>query len=511
MYDLLIRNVQIVDGSGKGAFKSDITVADGKVVAVGCVCPETRARQVIEGEGLTLAPGFIDIHTHADGEILEQPTADNYVLQGVTTIVGGNCGGGPLPVGEFLSKADVTGLAINFATLVGHGSIREAVMSDPTAPATPEEIAKMKPVLSRALQEGAFGMSSGLEYIPGRWATRDELVELGSVVAEHGGIYSTHSRDEQTGVLESVAEAIEVGQRSGVSVEISHIKACGAEVWGYGPQISSMISLARSLGVNVNADQYPYEASNTGFSQCFPDWALEGGKEALTARLQQPELAAKIRSYATHQLRIRIGEDPSKIQVATYRADRSWEGLNTAQVLDARGQEATLANLVELVIESYLAGGPFIIYHYINPKDIEVLMRNPHVMVASDGGIRALGQGSPHPRSYGTFARVLGRYVRENHTITLEEAVRKMSSLPAAKLGLIDRGLVKPGYAADLVLFDAETVGDRSTFLQPHQYVVGVHYVIVNGQVVAEHGELTGARPGRALRKSPQPAAHSPQ
>lgn len=502
--DILIKNVQIVDGSGKGSFAGEVAIIDGRIAEVGSTCPHTQATSVINGEGLTLAPGFIDIHTHGDAEILEQPTADNYVRQGVTTIFGGNCGGSPMPIGEFLTKAEQTQLAINFGTLVGHGSIREAAMADPTSPATSSEIEKMKAVLACALSEGAFGMSSGLEYIPGRWATRDELVELNKIVANFGGIYSTHSRDEQTGVLESVAEAIEVGQRSGVSVEISHIKACGAEVWGYGPQISAMVSLARALGVNVNADQYPYEASNTGFSQCFPDWALEGGKAALTTRLDNPDLAQKIRSYAAHQLRIRIGEDPAKIQVASYAADRSWEGLDMAQVLQARGLDATLANLVELVIESYLAGGPFIIYHYINPKDIQALMRNPHVMIGSDGGIRSFGKGSPHPRSYGTFARILGHFVRENHTLTLEDAVRKMTSLPASKLGLFDRGLIKPGYCADLVLFDADTIADRATFLEPHQYATGVHYVIINGQVVVQQGQLTGARPGKALRKLAQ-------
>lgn len=372
-------------------------------------------------------------------------------------------------------------------------------MQDPTMPPTAKDLSKMKELTETAMKEGAFGISTGLEYVPGRFADMNELVELAKIAGKNGGFYASHIRDEQVGVLDAIAEAIEVGAKSGTSVQISHVKACGAEVWGYGQTISSMISLARSLGVDVTADQYPYAASSTGFSQAFPSWALEGGIEKLKERLADPALSSRIRAYAKNQIGIRVGNDLSLIQIASYKANSNWEGKTMADILKERGKEPTLDKGIDLVIEMYLSGGPSIIYHYINLDDIKVLMRNPYVMVASDGDIREYGSGAPHPRNYGSFPRVLSYYVKDQYILTMEEAIKKMTSMPAKKLSIKDRGVIKPGNWADIVIFNENEIKDTATFFNPHQYPLGIKYVIVNGTLTAKDGKHTGKATGKVL------------
>lgn len=294
-YDLIIKNGFLVDGTGKGGYRADIAVADGKIARIGDLSGDTAAR-VIDAGGDVVAPGFIDIHTHADANILEVPAADNYIRQGVTTVIGTNCGGGEggTEVEAFLAKVSAAQPSVNYGTLVGHGDIRLAGMTDSTTAASEEEMAKMEGLVAKAMLAGAFGMSSGLEYWPGRYATTDELVQLAKTVKRHGGFYASHTRNEQTGVITAVGEAIEIGRRADIPVEISHLKPCGAAVWGYGPILVNMVTMARAMGVDVAADQYPYGASCTGFSQCFPDWALEGGDARLVERLEDPVLLGRI-------------------------------------------------------------------------------------------------------------------------------------------------------------------------------------------------------------------------
>jgi len=499
-YDLIINNGFLVDGTGKGGYRADIAVKDGKIARIGDLSGAT-AGKVIDAGGDIVAPGFIDIHTHADESIRKVPGADNYIRQGVTTVIGTNCGGGActVEVGAFLTAVAAAKPSVNFGTLVGHGDVRLAGMADSTTAASGEELAKMERLVERAMREGAFGLSSGLEYWPGRYATTDELVQLAKVVKKYGGFYATHTRNEQTGVITAVGEAIEIGRRADVPVEISHLKPCGAAVWGYGPVLINMLTMARALGVDVTADQYPYGASCTGFSQCFPDWALEGGNDRLVERMRDPVLLGRIKAYAANQIRIRVGEDLALIQVSTYQVEPSYAGKTLKDILEQRGIAPSLENGIDLVIEMYLAGEPMVIYHYINEDDIKTIMRSPYVAVVTDGHVCEYGKDSPHPRSYGTFARVLGRYVREEQVITLEEAVRKMTSLPADRLGLTDRGVLKAGNWADITIFSEERVADTATFFEPHQYAAGIDYVIVNGEVTVEKGAHTGAAGGQIL------------
>ncbi|MGI5839659.1 MAG: N-acyl-D-amino-acid deacylase family protein [bacterium] len=499
-YDLIIKNGFLVDGTGKGGYRADVAVKDGKIARVGDLSGAT-AGKIIDAGGAVVAPGFIDIHTHADEAVRAVPKADNYIRQGVTTVIGTNCGGGAggVEVAEFLAAVAAAGPSVNYGTLVGHGDIRLAGMADSTTAANDDEMAKMESLVEKAMLEGAFGMSSGLEYWPGRYATTEELVRLARVAGRHGGFYATHSRNEQTGVITAVGEAIEIGRRAGVPVEISHLKPCGAAVWGYGATLVSMVSMARAMGVDVTADQYPYGASCTGFSQCFPDWALEGGNTELAERLKDAVLLERIKAYAANQIRIRVGEDLSLIQISTYQSEPSYAGKTMRDILVQRRLAPSMENGIDLVIEMYLAGEPMVIYHYIDEEDIKTIMRSPYVSVVTDGHICKYGEASPHPRSYGTFARVLGRYVREEQVITLEEAVRKMTSLPAGRLGLADRGVLKEGNRADITVFSEEEIADTATFFEPHQYAAGIEYVIVNGEITVEKGFHTGAACGQIL------------
>ena len=374
-------------------------------------------------------------------------------------------------------------------------------MADPTA-AMPEkkELKKLKELMEAAMQAGAFGFSTGLEYIPDRFASAEEIEAVASVAASYGGFYATHIRDEQTGVLSALGEAIGISAHTGVSLEISHLKACGAEVWGYGKIMLAMITEARALGVNVHGDMYPYGASNTGFGQAFPNWALEGGVEILKERLADPNLRQRISAYGQNQLRCRIGEDPSLIQIASYQGDPSWNGRTAADILGERGLAPTLENLMELVIEMYLADQKTsVIYHYLDEADMKALMRSPLVSFISDGEIQRFGEGTPHPRSYGSFPRVLARYVGQQYVLSPEEAVRKMTSLPAEKMGLGGRGLLKEGFAADIVIYDENRIMDKADYLNAHQYPEGIDYVIVNGKIAAEHGRVVCSDAGQIL------------
>ncbi len=334
--------------------------------------------------------------------------------------------------------------------------------------------------------------------MPGRMASTEELIVLAEKAGQFGGFYASHIRNEDVTLLVSIAEAIEIGAKSGTPVQISHVKPCGAEVWGQGALVSAMILEARALGVDITADQYPYNAWSTGFAWEFPAWALEGGTEALIERLEDPVLYERIWKYVRNHRKTVTGEDMSKCQIASYTFDPTLEGKTLAEVLIDRGLEPNLDNGTDLIIELHL-NGISVIDFGIHEDDIRVLMRNPYIMLGSDGSVREYGQGSPHPRNYGAFPRYLSSYVNDQFVLTIEEAIRKMTSLPAEKMGLEDRGVIKEGNWADIVIFDELGIKDTSTFKDPHQYPEGIHYVIVNGVVTADHGNHTGAKAGMVL------------
>ena len=508
-YDLVLRNARVVDGTGAPWFRADVALNGDTIAAVGPSLGGTGRREIDVG-GQVVAPGFIDLHTHARRGIFEVPTADNYVLQGVTTLFEGQDGDSPLPIDELLTRVAALPPAVNFATFVGHGSVRDAVLGREDRLPTAEELARMIAIVEESMHDGAFGLSTGLFYVPGAFARTEEVVELARAAGRLGGIHISHMRDEAAGVLESVGETIAIGERGGLPTQITHHKIIGRAGWGRSAETLRLVEAARARGVDVTIDQYPYTASSTSFSAAlFPSWALEGGRERMSERLSDPTSRARIRDEVIGKIRNeRGGGDASRLQVAACPHDPSLDGKNLAEILRERGKEPTVEGAADLAIEIVEGGRAIGIFHAIAEEDVERILASPFTMVASDGGIPIFGQGAPHPRSYGTFVRVLGVYVRERGILSLEDAVRKMTSLPASRVGLLDRGIVRPGMKADLAVFDPATVRDRATFAEPHAYAEGVRYVFVNGILVVDEGRLSGLRPGRVLRGA---AAQPPQ
>ncbi|MBA7537649.1 D-aminoacylase [subsurface metagenome] len=497
-FDIIIKNGLVFDGTGKAGYKADIGIADGKIVAIGAITLNQTAT-VIDADGDIVAPGFIDMHSHADKKILELPTAENLIFQGITSVLGGNCGGSKWPIGEFLKEFEAKGTSLNVAMLVGHGNIRRAAMKDPDCVSTDAEILVMQDLVEQAMKEGAFGISTGLEYMPGRMASTEELIALAKRAGQFGGIFTSHMRCEDATLLNSVREIIEIGAKSGTPVEISHWKAAGAEQWGQGKVVSAMLLTARALGVDITADQYPYNAMSCGLGWEFPAWALKGGTDPLVKRLADPALYDRIWKYVRNHRKTITGEDMSNVIIARYNHNPDLEGKTFAEVLIDRGLEPTLDNGTDLIIELHTTGGCSVIDFAMDEDDIKVIMRNPYVMVGSDSAVREFGKGSPHPRNYGAFPRMISHYINDQFVLTLEEAIRKMTSLPAERISLEDRGVIKEGNWADIVIFDELAIKDTATFANPHQYPEGIHYVIVNGVVTADHGRHTGAKAGMAL------------
>jgi N-acyl-D-amino-acid deacylase len=498
LLDLVIRNGMVVDGSGKDAFRADVGIKNGVIVQIGAL-GGAQAKEIIDAEGLMIAPGFIDAHTHADG-IERTPMAVNFLRMGVTTVVAGNCGGSTLEVAQEFKKIRDTGIAINFATLVGHNTVRQAVMGSENRAPTAAELAKMKDLVKRAMSEGAIGLSTGLQYVPGTYAGTDEIIELAKIAADFGGVYASHMRNEGTEIDKAIEETIKVGEAAHCPVQISHIKIDSPSQWGASQRVLVMMAAARRRGVNVHADQYAYEAGSSGLSIRFPSWALEGGRDQISKRLNDPPTWQKIKREMLGLLVERGFHDLSWAVVASYRADPSLEGLSIKDIALKLKQDASPDAQLEVARDMMLRGSPGMVYHFMSEDDIIRFMRDPQVSVGSDSGVLALGEGVPHPRGYGNTARILGYYVRDKKVISLEEAIRKMTSLPASQFGFEKRGVIRQGYAADLVLFKKETVKDTATYTNPHQYPEGIPIVIVNGVPVVRDGKLTDARPGQALR-----------
>ncbi len=499
-YDLVIRGGTVVDGSGAPGRLADVAVRGDRIVAVGEAL-DTAGARVVDAAGMVVAPGFIDLHTHLD-PLLRLPGAESHVRQGVTTALGGPDGGGPWPLGDYLAQAESLGVGMNVAFLTGHNTIRREVMGLEDRAPTPAELERMEAMVARAMGEGAFGLSTGLKYLPGAFSDVDEVVALAGVAADSGGIYTSHLREEGLGLLEGVAEALEIGRRAGIPVVLTHHKVVGQPMWGASVTTLAMVDSARAAGTDVSIDQYPYTATYTGIGILVPAWAMANGDSAFLRRMDDPALADSILAGIEYNIvNDRGGNDLSRVQLALVEWDRSLEGQTLRDWAEREGLDPTPATGAGLVVEAIRRGGASAIYHALDEGDVERILEHPMTMVASDGRLTQPGEGHPHPRWYGTFPRVLRLYVREKGLLTLEEAVHKMTTQPADRLGLTQRGRIRAGAYADLVVFDPATVADLATFQDPHQYPVGIDWVVVNGVVAVEDGRYLDLRPGRVLRR----------
>ncbi|HEX6629596.1 MAG TPA: D-aminoacylase, partial [Gemmatimonadaceae bacterium] len=503
-YDVLITGGTVLDGTGAPATRADVAVRGDRIVRVSATpIPRDSAARVIDATGLVVAPGFIDLHAHLD-PLLRLPDAESAVRQGVTTALGGPDGSGPLPLDRYLDSARTLGVGLNVAFLTGHNTIRRAVMGMADRAPTPAELARMQRMVAEAMGQGAWGLSTGLKYLPGAYATTDEVIALARVAADSGGIYTSHLREEGLGLMDGVSEAIRIGREAHIPVVLTHHKAVGQPMWGASVRTLGMIDSARAAGIDVVADQYPYTATYTGIGVLLPAWAMADGDSAFERRLGEPALRDSIvRGIVFNILNDRGGGDLRRVQLAKVPWQRDLEGRTLYDWAEARHLAPTPENGAELVIEAVRRGGVSAIYHVLDEADVERIMRHPQTMIGSDGRLVQPGEGHPHPRWYGTFPRVLGEYVRERHVLTLPQAVHKMTGQSAARLGLRDRGQIRPGSYADITIFDPATVRDMATFESPHQYPVGIPWVLVNGRVAVDSGKFAGVRAGRVLRRGP--------
>ncbi|MBA7667623.1 D-aminoacylase [subsurface metagenome] len=531
-FDLVIKGGRVIDGTGNPWFKKDIGISEGKIKRVGYIAED--AKQTIDATGMIVSPGFVDLHTHTDFGILAYPNAESHLMQGVTTVVTGNCGLSLAPINpdnlallrrylspffnggydyqwewktlaEYYEKVERQGISPNVAPLVGQGTVRLAVKGFDSSRTSREEMNEMKRLIAQSLEGGAFGMSTGLIYPPGSYSSTEELIELASVLRKYGAIYTTHIRDEGNRLMESVEEAIAIGEKGGIPVEISHHKASGRSNWGKVNATLKVMEQARQRGIEINCDVYPYTASSTTITAILPTWLLEGGVEEMLGRLKDDKTrellkqeivdgtmtgANTIKDADWHS--IFIGRCPSR---------EKYEGKSLGQIMEEGQQfDNRFEGFLDLLLE--IEGNATMVAFSMSEDDVRTVMSNPLSSFISDSWSTAPSAGGkPHPRGYGTFPRVLGKYVREENLLTLEAAIRKMTSLPAGKIGLENRGIIKEGFWADVVIFDPTTIRDEATFADPHQYPEGIHYVMVNGAVVADHGRVTGVRPGKVLRR----------
>jgi len=496
-YDLLITNARIVDGAGNPWFRGSIAVKNGKIVKVGRI-EAASAKQTIDAQNKIVAPGFIDVHGHVEG-IYRNPNAENFIRMGVTSLVTGNCGGSTTDVKSFLARMKETPLAVNLGTLIAHGSVRTKAMGlDNRAPTAEEQLA-MNALVEQSMKDGALGLSTGLIYIPGTFAKTEEIVELARVAAKHGGVYATHMRDEGEEVVKAIEESIKIGELANIPVEISHFKISSKRLWGESPTTIGLVKQARERGLSVTIDQYAYTASSTSLDSRIPSWAIAGGREEGKKRLADKTTREKVAREMKDNLKQKKFKDFSFAYVADYKENPAFNGKNILEITQITKKSKKLDAQIEQILEMYEKGGAGMVYRVMSEEDVQNIMRQPFTMIASDSSVRDFGEGFPHPRGYGNNARVLGKYVRELKIISLEDAIRKMTSLPAQTFGLKDRGLIREGFAADLVIFDENVIADKSTFEQPHQYAQGFSSVIVNGEVVFDGAKMTGKMSGQPL------------
>jgi N-acyl-D-amino-acid deacylase len=512
-FDLVIRGGRLVDGTGNPGFDADLGIKDGRITVVGRV--SGTAARTIDASGLVVAPGFIDIHNHSDTTLLDDPDAQSMIRQGVTSLILGE-GGSAAPSAKwprfsaYFEELQRRGLSVNVGSYVGSSQIWTEVRGPRAGPPDATELAKMRRLMDEAMADGALGVASSLSGPPGVWIDTDTLVALAEVAGRHGGSYSTHMRTEGLGVFASVAEAIDIGRRAKLPVDIIHLKIAERTMWGRMPELVALVAAARARGQAVEANVYPYRAGQNNLASIIPPWAHEGGAAKLVERLEDPSLRPRLDAEI-------LGNVPLGDWYNHYTATGGWDGMLLVTLSNPRYRQFAgkrmsdviasigkppLDVLFELLIENE-GSVPTVFFHH-SEEDMRYALAQPFVSVGSDGSaVRddgTVGPSHPHPRFYGTFPRVLGRYVREAHVLSLEEAVRKMTSANAAKVRQFDRGLLRPGLRADVTIFDAAQVIDRATFEQPHQYASGIPFVIVNGTLVIDNGNHTHARPGQILR-----------
>jgi N-acyl-D-amino-acid deacylase len=512
-FDLLIRNGRILDGTGNPSFVNDVGLRDGKIAAIGALA-NAKAARAIDANGLAVAPGFIDIHNHSDDTVLEDGDAQSMVRQGVTSMIFGE-GGSSAPsaawkdFSSYFAELKRRGVSTNIGSYIGSSTVWTTVHGAKAGPASADELNRMRAVVREAMEQGALGVASSLSGPPGVWIDTDTLVAMCEAAAVYGGIYSTHIRTEGEGVFKAVSEAMEIGRRARIPVDVIHLKIAEHKLWGKMPDLVSLIAAARAQGQLVEANVYPYRAGQNNLASIIPPWAHEGGAGAMIQRLKEPALRSRLESEILNGI-------PGSDWYNHYTATGGWEGMllvtlrnpkykqfegkRMSEVIKATGRPP-LDVLFELLTEN--GGSVPTVYFHHSEEDMRYALKQPFVSIGSDGTAvkneGPLSSGHPHPRYYGTFPRVLGRYVREEKLIALEEAVRKMTSANAAKIHIYDRGLLRPGQWADVTVFNPNTIIDNATFEKPHQYATGVEYVIVNGKIVLEHGRHTGARPGAIL------------
>lgn len=498
--DLIITNGRIIDGTGNSWFRADVAVKGDRIMAVrkGLVgkYPSTK---IIDAQNKIVSPGFIDVHAHIEGGIFERPTADNFIYDGVTSVVTGNCGGSADDIGQFLKQIDSMKTSINVATLAGHNTIKRLGMGLDNRKATAAEMKKMEELTLQSMKDGAVGLSTGLIYLPGMYSPTEEIVALAKVAASKGGVYATHMRYEGTKVNEAIEEALTIGREANIPVQISHFKVTGKNNWGRSTETLGMVEEARKQGFDVTIDQYPYTASSTNLAVRVPDWALEGGLDSLRVRMKDPEIRKKILNGMKESQKRDKQKNYGFAVVASFAPDSTYNGKSISQINKDLGRKSNFTNEANLILDMLAKANAQMIYHTMNEKDLVHFMKYPFNMPAADAGV-SNGKGMPHPRGFGTNARVLGRYVREQKVIGLEEAIRRMTSLPATKFNLKDRGLIMEGKYADILVFDENEITDLSVYENPHQYSKGISLVLVNGKLVIQEAKHTGVRSGIALR-----------
>jgi N-acyl-D-amino-acid deacylase len=502
--EIVISNARIIDGTGNPWYKADILISQGKIREI---VPQGKGlgQKVIDAKGLIVAPGFIDVHTHLDGSEFSNPEAKNYIYDGVTTVITGNCGSSRVNIRNYLQQLDSLKLSINVGTLMGHSTLRRNVIGLANRAASEEEMVKMEKLMEKAMKDGAYGLSTGLIYIPGTYATTDEVIRLAQIANRYNGIYTSHMRSEADSVTEAINEALHIGEVTGCRVEISHFKVAGQNNWGRSNQTLQQIIDARKRGIDVVIDQYPYTASSTHLSTLFPKDFLSDGPDSILFRLRQPEKRAYAKNFLLDNLKKLKLKNFSYIVVAEYKADSNLNGKSIEEINLLKGKKKNAEQEAETILEIMENGGASVIFHVMSESDVQNIIKFPHNICISDAGVRVNdGKSMLHPRGYGANARVLGHYVRDLQLISLEEAIRRMTSLPAQHFQIEKKGLILPGYDADLVIFDPEKVKDKATYENPYQFSEGFQFVLVNGKVVINNGIHTGLRSGKVIRKSPR-------